>query len=206
MPASLPTDVIDALLDVRPGDRLDTIRANRPEARAHAQGTFTSLFAPADPSHMSLEERWTVAAFVAALHGPGRTADFYFDALRSQPHGDRLADAVAVVATPASGPYGSYREAGLAAENVPGPELTVRGTSVGDVLGNRLTAALEHAHLLVLHPRDASPERLQRLLDASWDETGVVTLSQLVSFLTFQIRVVHGLRALASCSPAGGAA
>lgn len=208
MPASLPEDVIDALLDVRPGDRLDAIRANRPEARAHAQGTFTALFAPSDASHMSVEERWTVGAFVATLHGPGRTADFYSDALRAQPRGEELADAVVATAThlDASGPYGSYREPGLAAESVPGRELAVRGTPAGDVLGDRLAAALEHAHLLVLHPRDASPEHLQRLLDAGWDETGIVTLSQLVSFLTFQVRVVHGLRALASSSPAGGAA
>ncbi|MCY1551814.1 CMD domain protein [compost metagenome] len=57
-----------------------------------------------------------------------------------------------------------------------------------------------HAHLLVFHPRDASPAALQALLDAGWRTTEIVTLSQLVAFLAFQIRVVIGLRALATPS------
>jgi uncharacterized protein YciW len=52
--------------------------------------------------------------------------------------------------------------------------------------------------LLVFRPRDASPAALQSLLDAGWSTTGIVTLSQLVAFLSFQIRVVAGLRALAA--------
>jgi uncharacterized protein YciW len=34
------------------------------------------------------------------------------------------------------------------------------------------------------------------MLDAGWSTTAVVTLSQLVSFLAFQIRVVAGLKAM----------
>lgn len=73
-------------------------------------------------------------------------------------------------------------------------------------LGARLSAALAHAHLLVFHPRDASPQALQRLLDAGWSTTGVVTLSQLVDFLTFQLRVIAGLTALGAALPAHGKA
>ncbi len=51
--------------------------------------------------------------------------------------------------------------------------------------------------MLVFHPRDAAPPSLQALLDAGWSTTDVVTLSQLVAFLSFQIRVVAGLRTLA---------
>ena len=65
------------------------------------------------------------------------------------------------------------------------------------VLGRRLAAAFEHVHLLVFHPRDATPEALQALLDAGWSTTGIVTLSQIVAFLSFQVRVVAGLRTLA---------
>jgi CMD domain protein len=64
------------------------------------------------------------------------------------------------------------------------------------VLGARLAAALEHVHLLVFHPRDASPADMQRLLDAGWSSTAIVTLSQLVAFLSFQIRTIAGLRTL----------
>ena len=52
--------------------------------------------------------------------------------------------------------------------------------------------------MLVFHPRDASAPSLQALLDAGWSTTDVVTISQLVSFLAYQIRVVAGLSTLAS--------
>ena len=52
--------------------------------------------------------------------------------------------------------------------------------------------------MLVFHPRDAAPAHLQALIDAGWSTTGIVTLSQLVAFLAFQIRAVTGLRALAA--------
>ena len=57
--------------------------------------------------------------------------------------------------------------------------------------------AFDHMHLLVFHPRDAAPAALQALLDAGWSTTDIVTLSQIAAFLSFQIRVVAGLRALA---------
>jgi CMD domain protein len=66
-------------------------------------------------------------------------------------------------------------------------------------LGPRLSAAFEHTHMLVFHPRDAATPSLQSLIDAGWSTTDIVTLSQLVAFLSYQIRVVAGLRALASC-------
>jgi CMD domain protein len=65
-------------------------------------------------------------------------------------------------------------------------------------LGPRLAAAFEHTHMLVFHPRDASAASLQSLLDAGWSTNDIVTVSQLVSFLSYQIRVVAGLGVLAS--------
>ena len=97
----------------------------------------------------------------------------------------------------ASGPYGRYPEGPLSVEDKAGPSFRV-SPSNREKLGARLAAALEHAHLLVFHPRDASPAALEALLDAGWSTTDIVTLSQLVAFLTFQIRVVAGLRTLAN--------
>ena len=62
------------------------------------------------------------------------------------------------------------------------------------VLGARLAAALEHAHMLVFRPRDAGAADMKALLAAGWSDTGIVTFSQLVAFLSFQMRVVAGLR------------
>src|SRR5699024_9538477 len=64
-------------------------------------------------------------------------------------------------------------------------------------LDDKLVAGLEFAHLLVLHPRDSRPGHLALLLEAGWDEDGIVALAQLVSFLNFQIRISTGLAALA---------
>ena len=84
----------------------------------------------------------------------------------------------------------------LSRENTDGPTYRP-SASTRDALGPRLTAAFEHVHLLVFHPRDAQPAALQALLDAGWSTTAVVTLSQITAFLSFQVRVLAGLRTLA---------
>src|SRR5262249_36021128 len=97
------------------------------------------------------------------------------------------------------GPYGRYPVGPLTIEDSAG-KLHAVGPQMRDVIGKRLAAALEHVHMLVFHPRDAAPPSLQAMLDAGWTATDLVTLSQLVSFLAFQIRVVAGLRTLAVMS------
>ncbi len=97
----------------------------------------------------------------------------------------------------AAGPYGAFRGE-LVAESAPGPEYRVDSLAGAALLDDRLSAALEYTHFLALHPRDADRARLQSLLDAGWDTTGIVTLSHLIAFLSFQLRVVHGLRVLAA--------
>ena len=201
-----PPDVIDAIVGISPGDDLDAVRAGRPEARLHAQGSYLALFEPRDQNHMSLEERHAVAAFVAVLHAQPATADFYSSALTDAQGGsDRVAALVLDEARRAShpGPYGAFPGEN-ADESTTGPGYSVASVESAYVLGDRLAAALEHAHMLTLHPRDADREAIQRLFDAGWSSTGVVTLSQLVAFLAFQIRVVQGLTALRGRAPAEG--
>ena len=192
------TDVIDTLAGIAPGSRLDTIRTLRAEARKHAQMSYLSLFEPASLGSVTAPERFAVAAFVAGLHGRPETNDFYAKGLASSGASAALQAAVAaaVAAARTTGPYGSYPKGPLTVENTAGLLYKVApDTAKG--LGTRLTAAFEHVHMLVFHPRDAAAPSLQSLLDAGWSMTDVVTLSQLVSFLAFQIRVVAGLRTLA---------
>ena len=191
------TDLIDRLLEVEPGAPLDRIRQARPEARANSQRSYEALLSPVDDAHVSLAERFAVATFVARLHQVAPVADHYAVALAvedSQLLALVTAEADRGVGT---GPYGVYSSAQLAPESVPGPVFTASDGAAPE-LGTRLTAALEHAHLLVFRPREASAGALQRLLDAGWSTTGVVTLSQLVAFLSYQIRIVHGLAVLAA--------
>ena len=192
------TDVIDRLVGIEPGSALDAIRTRRPEARAQAQATYRALFAPEAPGPVTAEERFAVGAFVAGLHGDGPVAAFYADGLARSGASSALRQALdaAVTEARARGPYGRYPAGPLSREDVAGPAYRV-GPAIRGALGPRLAAALEHVHLLVFHPRDADPAALQALLDAGWSTTGVVTLSQIVAFLSFQIRVVAGLRVLA---------
>lgn len=204
--ASTPVpDVIDQLVGIAPGDSIDQLRVQREQARINAQQSYLSLFAPTPPvfGQFDIGDRFAVAAFVAGLHGQAEVARFYAQQLHAQKpvgQGARagVADAIAaeVARGKAQGPYGSYPAGRLSVEDTAGPSYTVSDAH-RDVLGGKLAAALAHAHLLVFHPRDASPAALQALLDAGWTSTEVVTLSQLVSFLAFQIRVVIGLKALA---------
>jgi CMD domain protein len=192
-------DVIDALVGIAPGSPLDAIRARRPEARAHAQATYRALFAPDVPGNVTAQERFAVGGFVAGLHGDAAIAAFYAEGLAASGASAALREAVdaAIAEARAHGPYGSYPAGPLSREDVAGPAYRV-GAETRRALSPRLAAAFEHVHLLVFHPRDATPVALQALLDAGWSTTDIVTLSQIVAFLSFQIRVVAGLRTLAA--------
>jgi CMD domain protein len=193
------TDIIDRLTDAAEGTKAQALRARRPVTKEHAQKSWLALFEPEDASQASLTERYAVATFVAALHDEAGIRDFYEHGLIRQEGGERIAGAVKALAASslAAGPYGHYPAGPLSQEDLDGPTLSIAETQ-HKAFGPRLAAALEHAHLLVLHPRDAKPEALQTLLDAGWSTTGIVTLSQLVSFLAFQIRVAAGLKVLAT--------
>ncbi|NYI07336.1 CMD domain protein [Allostreptomyces psammosilenae] len=195
------TDVIDHLVGIAPGSRLDQVRRRRPDARENAQASYAALFPAPDAAsgvtgEVTPAERLAVAAFVAGLHGDAAVTGFYADRLAALSPALATAVATEVERGRTTGPYGVYPGEGpLAAESSRGLQYRAGDR---DALGERLAAALTHAHLLVFRPREASRAALATLLDAGWSTTGVVTLSQLVAFLSFQVRVVTGLRLLAA--------
>jgi CMD domain protein len=195
MSAATP-DIIDLLVGIEPKSPLDAIRAQRPEARENTQKSYLALFEPEDFGKVTARERYGVATFVAGLHREAAVAEFYAKKLAARDGGSGIAEIVAaeIARGAAHGPYGSYPPGPLSDEDTRGPIHQVAEDHRG-ILGPRLSAALEHAHLIVFRPRDANAEALQALLDAGWSVTDIVTLSQLVAFLSFQIRTVVGLRA-----------
>lgn len=192
-------DLIDTLVGIAPGSRLDELRAKRPVARADAQATYDGLItAPSDLARASAVERAAIGYWVAALSQATVLAEHYAGLLA------RLDPAVltALAAVPAattSGPYGSYPPGPLSLEDEDGSHWAAPD-DLRAATSDRLAAALEHAHLLTYRPRDASPDALQALLDAGWTTDGVVTVSQLVAFTHFQLRVVAGLTILKEVS------
>ena len=192
-------DIIDTLAGIEPGSALCAIRARRLQARENAQKSYVSLFEPIDASDFSLAERAAGAAFVTGLHGESPVAAFYREKLAANADGARLLEAIGaeIARGRTSGPYGSYPAGPLSVENTAGLIYRVSAERKS-ALGPRLVAALEHAHLLVFRPRDAAASDMKALLAAGWSATGIVTFSQLVAFLSFQLRVVSGLRTLAA--------
>lgn len=197
MTAQHTTDIVDRLAGITRSSVLDALRRERPETRDNMQASYDALFGVEDETGLPQVERLAVAAFVALLHGDGPATDHYVRLLETQPGGATLAGVIHRQAERAAthGPYGAYPPGPLSREDVSGPVFKVDAAdSTG--LGTRLTATLEHVHLLVFHPRDATASALAALQAAGWSTAGSVTLSQIVAFLSFQIRAAHGLRAL----------
>jgi CMD domain protein len=194
-------DIIDMLAGIEPGSGLDAIRARRLQARENAQKSYLSLFEPIDAGDFSLAERAAVAAFVTGLHGESPVAAFYRQKLAANADGTALVEPIQIEIGrgKTSGPYGAFPAGPLSVENKAGLIYRVSAERKPQ-LGTRLVAALEHAHLLVFRPRDAASADMKALLAAGWSTTGIVTFSQLVAFLSFQVRVVSGLRTLAAAS------
>jgi len=190
-------DIIGLLAGIAPGSSLDAIRERRSQARENAQKSYLALFEPADFETFGAAERHAVAAFVAGVHGEPEVANFYLARLAKSVDGPALVEALKaeIGRGKTSGPYGAFPPGPLSVEDKIGLIYRVAEDRKA-TLGARLAAALEHAHLLVFRPRDAAAADLQVLLDAGWPTTAIVTLSQLVAFLAFQVRAVAGLRAL----------
>lgn len=198
----MEADVIDTLAGIAPGSHLDAVRrTRRAVAREHAQKSYDSLFGAGNNSGFGPLERFAVAVFVAGLHGQTAIKEFYADKLRSAAATDatRAAIDAEIAAAMTKGPYGAYPKGPLSKEDTQGLVHRVADAH-REALGPRLPSAFEHVHMLVFHPRDAAPPSLQAMLDAGWTTDAVVTLSQLVAFLSFQIRVVAGLKVLAAKS------
>lgn len=194
------TDIIDSLAGLAPNSPLARIRDRKPITRDQAQASYRALFEAAETGDVSLQERFAIATFVSGLHAQPEATAFYAALLeRTDPPAEFTTALTAEIASArATGPYGAYPKGPLSREDVPGPIHAVINTQA---LGSRLTAALAHVHMLVFHPRDATGASLQALLDAGWSNAGIVTLSQLVAFLAFQIRAAAGLRILAGTTP-----
>ena len=197
-------DVIDTLAGLAPNSPLALIRDQKPVTREQAQSSYRALFEPAEPGDVTRQERLAVATFVAGLHALPEANEFYSTSLaRTRPTEAFVAALSAEITRGHTrGPYGAYPTGPLSTEDVAGPVYSVAEPERA-ALGERLTAALEHAHMLVFHPRDAGAAALQKLLDSGWSGIAIVTLSQLVAFPAFQIRASAGLRMLAAAQSPG---
>jgi len=64
----------------------------------------------------------------------------------------------------------------------------------------RRQALLRHVDRVTRTPREASGADIQALKQAGWDDADIVRLSEIIAFLSYQLRVVAGLRLLEKLS------
>ncbi|MDQ6672213.1 MAG: alkylhydroperoxidase domain protein [Chloroflexota bacterium] len=158
------SDILDALLGVQEDSALAQLRSKRPEATAHAQGAYDALFSDTSATRVSRTERLATALRVAALHAEPAFVEHYAALLRTtQSTSERLITDVLTTGPSADG------------------------------LPPRLQAILAHADLLVIRPAAATPADLDALGAAGLSAPEIVTVSQLVAFTAFHIRVFVGL-------------
>ena len=61
----------------------------------------------------------------------------------------------------------------------------------------RLQAVIRHTDLVTTNPKEAKAEDVSALRSAGLDDADIVRLSELIAFVSYQIRVVAGLRLMA---------
>lgn len=61
----------------------------------------------------------------------------------------------------------------------------------------RLKAIIRHTDLVTLNPKEATADDISALRSAGLDDADIVRLSELIAFLSYQIRVIAGLRLMA---------
>lgn len=79
--------------------------------------------------------------------------------------------------------------------------LAALGADVGAVeamdVPPRLAAILRHVALVTTAPRSATPARLDTLRELGLSPRDIVVITHIVAFVSYQVRVAAGLRALA---------
>ena len=161
-----PTDIVNLLLGLAEGSPRVELRAQRAAATLHTQGSYDALFGERPATSVSQVERLAAGLRVAVLHDEPAFISHFGGLLRDEPGGDE--EMVSAVSE------------GSAAEDPSG----------------RLAAILKHVDLLVLNPVAATPADLEALQGAGLSAPEIVTVSQLIAFTSYHIRVYIGLTLL----------
>lgn len=69
---------------------------------------------------------------------------------------------------------------------------------IGDIQDSKLAAILHYTQILIEKPIEGDQSALQALKQAGISTPDIVALSQLIAFLSYQIRLVAGLKAMQS--------
>ncbi len=164
-------DLIDHFAALRPGGATHLLRHQRDKVALATQASYDGLFDAALPG-LSLRERLQVGLFACCLSNAEGLATHYRSRLQ-----ELSTDEIDDKGTQA------LIESGARAELA----------SLSDL---RLRAMLSFTRTLILSPVEGDRRALLALPAAGISTSAVVTLAQLIAFLSYQIRLVAGLAAL----------
>lgn len=160
-------DVIDALLGPESAAAVAELRGQKPELATQMQDYYDAVFEPALDSAEALAP-----------------SERWLIAVRTAAHtqSDTVVDWYAEQA----------RQSGVADVDI------ARATDVTTAWnGNpRSSAIVKHVDLIVTHPVDSGRADIEALADAGLTPAGIVALSQVVAYVSYQLRLVAALRAL----------
>jgi uncharacterized protein YciW len=160
------TDVIDGLLGLSPGSVAAKLRDAKPEYREDLQNYYLSIFEP---------DAESAAAFSVADRG--------VVAVRVASHtgSTAAADFYADVA----------RTAGADDATITRARNVATQWTDETVLG----AAIRRADRVTTEPITTKPEHIRELENAGLSSAGILSLSQVIAFVSYQVRLIAGLRA-----------
>ncbi|MEA2514811.1 MAG: hypothetical protein QOF33_4033 [Thermomicrobiales bacterium] len=165
------TDVINSILGAADGGTIVALRNQKPALVDELQAYYLALFEPDAASAVALP-----------------LVDRYLIAVRVASHSGSTAVA--------------NWYANLALEAGIGEDTLARLRDVATPWSDQtpLGAAMRHADLLTTRPSAAEAAHLQTLKEAGYSPAGVMSLSQVIAFVSYQLRLIAGLRALGEAS------
>lgn len=167
MTTPVTDDLIDRLVGLVPGSSTYAARHQREKVAVATQGSYDVLFDPALPD-LSLTERLLVALYACRLTPAPELAAHYRDRLQQT-----QAEAALIQ---------------IAESGVPQDALRINQP--------RLAAMLDFTRKLIEKPVEGDKAALLALPAAGISTPAVVALSQLIAFLSYQVRLVAGLKAM----------
>jgi uncharacterized protein YciW len=162
-----PSDTLDRLVGLLPQSQTYAARREREKVVFATQGSEDGLFDPALPG-LSVEERLYVALYACLLTpSPDLAAEYES---RLQKLGANLQTILLIQKSDIQ--------------------------SIQSIQNARLEAILNFTHTLITKPISADKMALSALPKAGLSTPEVVTLAQLISFVSYQVRLAAGLRAM----------
>ncbi len=175
----MQADIIDQVAGLAPGGRLHALRHQRDKVASATQGSYDAMFDTAVEG-LSVTERLLVALHACNLSQALELSQHYRSRLVA------LNDDPVLLATVELGGERGFDSGVESATESPWPAAAAP----------RLRAMLNFTHTLITNPIEGDKPALMKLIEAGLSTPAIVALAQLIAFVSYQLRLVAGLKAM----------